>query len=361
MTQLSRMHTQWLSAMRAAAGQGESFVMVTVIETSGSAPREVGARMVVTQNAVSDTIGGGQLEYEAIARARAMLKAAADRLRCDEMFGLGAAMSQCCGGAVRLEFEKYTGQALRALDQCLSAPQSRRFAILASPLAGQQPSEIFNLKREPDALSGPLAEAAQALLRTAEYRNALVEIEGSSWFLTRLEEQPTPLILFGAGHVGTALVKVLEDLPFRIQWVDERAQVLPARVPANVTRRHLKDPLAILSDQPDDAFYAVMTHSHGRDYEICREILRQRKFGWLGLIGSQTKRKRFARRFMQDGLDAFAINRLQCPIGVDSIKGKLPAVIAIATAAQLLEQRQQQNAVVSVSHALNAHRGRSIA
>ncbi len=361
MTRPSRRPAQWLPAMRTAAEQGESFVMVTVTEISGSAPREVGARMVVTQNEVSDTIGGGKLEYEAIARARAMLKTAAGRRRCDEMFGLGEAMSQCCGGAVRLAYEKYTGQALRALEQHLAASHSRRFAILASPLASQQPSEVFRLKCEPDALSAPLADAAQALLRTAEPRNALVKIEGEPWFLTRLDEQPTPLVLFGAGHVGTALVKILEDLPFRIQWVDERAQVLPDRVSANVTCHRLKDPLSILAGQHDDTFYAVMTHSHGRDYEICHAILRHRKFGWLGLIGSHTKRKRFVKRFMQDGLDAFAVNRLQCPIGVESIKGKLPAVIAISTAAQLLEHRQLQNEAVSVSQVLNERRGRSIA
>ena len=327
--------------MRSLSSQGIPFVVVTVIETLGSAPREVGARIVVTENETFDSIGGGKLEYEAARRAQEILEWPSDKLRTSEMLGLGITMSQCCGGAVRLLFEKYEGERLGQLHRELVETRRRQFAILVSPVSNDGRTFILNLKREPEDLPDFLSVAAERLLEKAEPRCNLVEYGGEQWFLTRLDEQPTRLILFGAGHVGKALVKILEDLPFRIEWVDERPEVFPDIVPANTNVHRLPNPLQILDVQDDGTFYVVMTHSHGRDYEICLEILQKHNFGWLGLIGSETKRKRFIKRFLDDGLDAFILRRLECPIGIDKIKGKLPSVIALSTAAQLLEQRQQ--------------------
>ena len=115
------------------------------------------------------------------------------------------------------------------------------------------------------------------------------------------------IVLFGAGHVGKALVKLLQDLPFLVEWVDERADLFPQEIPDNAVVRHLEDPLEVLDNPQSGVFYVVMTHSHGLDYELCLKILQRREFGWLGLIGSETKRKRFEKRFIEDGVDSFYV------------------------------------------------------
>ena len=100
---------KWLHEMLALTQRGESVVIVTVIETNGSAPREIGARITVSKNSSVDSIGGGNLEHEAIRKARDMLNQPGESIRRDEFVGLGITMSQCCGGAVRLLFEKFSG------------------------------------------------------------------------------------------------------------------------------------------------------------------------------------------------------------------------------------------------------------
>jgi len=139
------------------------------------------------------------------------------------------------------------------------------------------------------------------------------------------------VILYGAGHVGTALARALEPLPFGLTWVDARAEsVWPAEGP--VPCRRLALPETAATAAPDEALHVVMTHSHAVDLEIVAAVL-ARPFRFLGLIGSATKRATFARRLAGRGLDT---SRLTCPIGLPEIRGKAPAVIAASVAAQLL-------------------------
>ena len=320
---------------------GEPFVTITVIEVVGSAPREVGARMLVTAKDEYESIGGGNLEYTAIRRAREFLQNAANFHRQTEMFGLGVEMRQCCGGAVRLLYEILSAEDLTNCAHEFSSQNSRTTKFLVSPLEGEQSPLVLNNKSNWEEVPELFRRATSNLLRTAVPNACLVSDGASEWFITRLDELPTKVVLFGAGHVGKALVRLLGDLPFRIDWVDQRADIFPEIVPDNVAvieQVSLKD---ILMSQEPGTFYAVMTHSHGLDYEICLGILKQRDFGWLGLIGSETKRRRFDKRFVADGIDPFTLKRLECPIGIGTIKGKHPAVIAISTAAKLLEVRQR--------------------
>ncbi len=336
---------KWLKQMHELARSAKPFALVTVIEITGSAPREVGARIVVTESETYDSIGGGKLEFEAIARARQMLCDKEHATRMTEYFGLGVTMSQCCGGAVRLLFETFSKKDCKCLNKQLDAIGSRQFAMLASRLTDDSAIEIFRVKRDPDRLPAFVTAAASKLLEKSEPRSVLVSDQDQQWFITRVDEQPSELVLFGAGHVGKALVKQLEDLPFHIQWIDQRENVFSEKVPPNTKVRRLDDPLLALENQSPDAFYAVMTHSHGLDYKICLNILRRRQFAWLGLIGSQTKRQRFIKRFAEDGLEPFILQRLHCPIGLPEVKGKMPAAIALSSAAQLLQAhhlREQQ-------------------
>lgn len=148
------------------------------------------------------------------------------------------------------------------------------------------------------------------------------------------------LQLYGAGHVGRAIVHLLEGIPdCRVQWIDEREQEFPSEPSASHIERVCVEPVeAEVRVAPPNAYYLVLTHSHDLDQRISEAILRRGDFAFFGLIGSQTKRARFIRRFEARGINQQAIDRMTCPIGVPGIAGKEPEVIAIAVVAQLLQQ-----------------------
>ena len=154
------------------------------------------------------------------------------------------------------------------------------------------------------------------------------------------------LALFGAGHVGRALVSVLGTLACRVTWIDPRPQAFPAAVPGNVAAVSDAAPAARIADLPAGACVLVMTHDHALDFEIVAAALPRFDLPFVGLIGSETKRARFASRLQRAGLAEAAVRRLVCPIGVPGAGGKAPAEIAIAAAAQLLQIR---DAVASAS------------
>ena len=159
--------------------------------------------------------------------------------------------------------------------------------------------------------------------------------------LVRWPDEPPlfTLQLYGAGHVGRAIVRLLEGLPCRVQWIDERESEFPAgRSAAHVERLCVEPVEAEVDAAPPGACYLVLTHSHDLDLRITEAILRRGDFGYLGLIGSRTKRARFLHRFEQRGIAAAALERLTCPIGVPGIEGKAPEVIAVAVVAQLLQR-----------------------
>jgi xanthine dehydrogenase accessory factor len=154
--------------------------------------------------------------------------------------------------------------------------------------------------------------------------------------------EPPPrftLQLYGAGHVGRAIVRLLDDLPCRVQWIDEREAEFPS---ARVERAHIArvcvEPVeAEVAVAPPGAFYLVLTHSHDLDLAITHAILKRADFGFFGLIGSKTKRARFEHRLAERGIAPELLARLTCPIGVPGIEGKEPEVIAVAVVAQLLQ------------------------
>ncbi len=146
------------------------------------------------------------------------------------------------------------------------------------------------------------------------------------------------LQLYGAGHVGRAIVRLLEGIDCRVQWIDERESEFPgAPLPPHVEKVCVEPVEAEVGTAPPGAFYLVLTHSHDLDLRITEAVLRRGDFGFCGLIGSKTKRGRFLHRFEQRGVPPESIARLTCPIGVPGITGKEPAVLAVAVVAQLLQ------------------------
>ena len=146
------------------------------------------------------------------------------------------------------------------------------------------------------------------------------------------------LQLYGAGHVGRAIVDVLAGVPCQVQWIDEREEEFPTRaLPPHVEQVCVEPVEAEVALAPAGAYYLVLTHSHDLDMRITEAILKRGDFGYLGLIGSKTKRARFLHRFEARGVDARVLERLTCPIGVAGIAGKEPGVIAVAAVAQMLQ------------------------
>jgi xanthine dehydrogenase accessory factor len=162
------------------------------------------------------------------------------------------------------------------------------------------------------------------------------------------------IVLFGAGHVGRALVRILADLPCRITWVDEREDEFPRDVPENVRVVCTDTPESEVDAATPATHFLVMTHSHALDEALAERILRRNDCAWFGLIGSLTKRRMFERRMERRGMPAARFTSMICPIGVPGIPGKEPAVIAVAVAAELLQVRAR--AVAGVAAPANAHR-----
>ena len=202
-------NTDWIDAAQQLEAKGEAFVLVTVLGTKGSTPRDVGTKMVFNTESSCGTIGGGHLEYRA-GKIAAELLAERKQSQRIEAFPLGPSLGQCCGGMVNLLFEC-----------CMP---------------------------------------------------------------TRL-----PLMLFGAGHVGQALVPLLNKLPIALRWVDSRMAELQPSVGGSTQLIDTEQPASEVAAMPPESAYIILTHNHQVDYEILRAVIDRRDADFVGLIGSETK------------------------------------------------------------------------
>lgn len=151
------------------------------------------------------------------------------------------------------------------------------------------------------------------------------------------------LVLFGAGHVAKALVNIVQTLPFKITWIDEREAEFPDQLAPNVRKLVSDDPIGEIKHMPANSYYLVMTHNHQLDFDLAREILTQDSACYFGMIGSQTKRKKFDLRLSHRGFSPEMIEKMICPIGISMVKGKHPAEIAVSVAGELIAHYQDQD------------------
>ncbi|MGI4779011.1 MAG: xanthine dehydrogenase accessory protein XdhC [Janthinobacterium lividum] len=251
-------------------------VLVRIEATEGSVPRETGTWMAVWADGLTGTVGGGRLEFQAEAAARASL---IDHValpggdgRC--RYPLGPSLGQCCGGVVHLSYRR--------------------------------------------------ANAADAPALRDE-------------FTARLP----PVALFGGGHVGAALARLLATLPFAVRWIDSRDGVFASVLPAQIVAEHSDPVQAAVAGLAAGSRVLVMSFSHAEDLDIvvaCLQRLRAHDdLPYIGLIGSRTKWATFRHRLEARGFTEAELARVTCPIGVPGIGGKEPEVIAVAVAAQLLQ------------------------
>src|SRR3954466_6822527 len=309
----------WPTIERFIAEHGAA-ALVTLAQAQGSSPREVGARMVVAPDgAFTGTIGGGALEWGALAEAQALL-ARRDGVAVSRLDrALGPDLGQCCGGRVLLTIERFGADDREAVALLASA---ERAAVLTT--LGTLGSDGRLVRRVADASS-----AASAY-----------DVLSDGRVIERFGEEPTAFYLFGAGHVGRALVTALAPLPFAVTWMDGRPGAIPEMFPPNVTAIREGDPVELLARAPDGAFVSVMTHSHALDLDLVIAALQAGRFPYVGLIGSATKRARFTSAMHRMGMAPESLGKLVCPIGLTAIRDKAPAAIAASIAAQILIVRQ---------------------
>jgi xanthine dehydrogenase accessory factor len=347
----------WIATLRQRlqsgdAKQARAAVRVTVAAVRGSAPREPGACMLVGDAWEDGTIGGGHLELMATRIAREMLDVQTAPGRLDR-FPLGATLGQCCGGVVELWFERFTGADLALLGEAMAIRERGGPLVLATSLAPTQGARHRLLDAAAVAGAGPagtLLKENAGSTRAALYRGGKDARRGTDVLYERIDPQLTPLWLFGAGHVGKALVGIFAGLPFTLTWVDSRDAMFPAQTPANVRVLQCDVPADAVREAPANAMFLVLTHNHDMDFDICRAILERNEFAWAGLIGSGTKAARFVQRLRRRGFSAGSIARITCPIGIAGIASKLPAAIAVAVAAQVLQADEAMRAAGARPH-----------
>jgi len=321
----------WPSAAIQCIREEGVVVRVVVATVRGSAPREVGACMLIERTQTLGTIGGGQLEWAAVAAGRRMLaERGASTARVDR-FVLATELAQCCGGVVDLWMERYTQADLQTLGEMAQAGQSPGASLLSILDDGRVSRRIVRTPAEPSRIGLRQTEA------------------GSMSLLERLGASRPQLWLYGAGHVGQALIRMLAELPVQVTWIDPRATMLPAPPADNIRVAVSDEPLKSVGEAPERAYFLVMTHSHPLDYTLCRAILERDDYGWAGVIGSSSKAARFRSRLAADGVPPERIARLQCPVGIDGIRNKSPGAIAVAIAAQLLQLFECTTATVEAA------------
>ena len=357
-------------------------------------------------HSVIDTVGGGHMEMRAIEEAQAMLaqqkqhsETLAPRLH---RYALGPSLGQCCGGSVQLIWEVVDAQLQQVFQHIRTRLRARadswRLVALPLPLPLPLPSSLLSIpatqikegQSGAELLSGSEVEVEVEVevdeedkdeqnydasgepvpfplhgtqhVQDAVGRN-LLSLGGSGivapnfshghgchvirtneaiWLVEPTTPLQAHLYLFGAGHVGRAVVMALASLPCHVTWIDERAEMFPQTAPKNARVEITDNPFSLLALAKPGACFLVMTHSHQLDMQLTEAILRLPHLGWFGLIGSETKRQLFVNRLEQRGLSEAQIEQMVCPVGIAGIKAKQPEVIAASIAAQLLQVWQKR-------------------
>lgn len=317
-------------------------MLVSVAAIRGSTPREAGAFMLISEADIAGTVGGGNLEHQVTVRAREIL--ILDRDFGAELvpFPLGPGLGQCCGGSVEIAFHLLDPMQKHQLATAILNTQSPAGAghgdWIMLPMGGSRNIETASTQ-DADALDRLFAGG----------RGGLCDLAGQQKLCLRLDDGATPLWLFGAGHVGQAIVQALAPLSFDIHLIDSRDEYLTLQETPKLHLHQSDRPEDEVGDMPSGAFALILTHSHAQDFDICRGALMRDDLGFVGMIGSQTKRARFVRRLKDRELGDTEIGRLTCPIGIQGITGKQPAIIAASVAVQLLSVREARLAQYPVN------------
>ena len=153
----------------------------------------------------------------------------------------------------------------------------------------------------------------------------------------------THVYIFGAGHVGRVLAQILSLLPVRLEVIDTRQDELD-QLPPGISHRRVAMPEAVVRSAPGGSAFVIMTHDHALDFLIAAEALERTDCPYIGMVGSKTKRAKFANWYLEQGGATAALDRLVLPIGAQGLGDKRPAVIAALAAAEIMVQIGQREA-----------------
>ncbi len=293
--------------------RGDRCSLVSVLAIEGSTPREAGTRMVVTEDQIVGTIGGGKLEWQAVSQARLALREPPGTWRIQD-YPLGALLGQCCGGRVRLLIEHLHPTHIDWLRRIESL---RTFTLESRLLEDRIERQIV-----------VTSEAARI-----QAKGSIPKI--NEYFIEQYEYTEPSITLFGAGHIGQAIARILSGMAIDWECLDCRDEVANIQEVVVMPRSQL-----IEKTQSLEGYTLILTHDHLLDYDLVAASLRSRS-KFIGLIGSKTKRERFLTRLNREGFDEQSRGRIVCPIGLPEIRGKDPAVIAVSVVAQLLQLSSQ--------------------
>ena len=298
------------NSLRAFLDASPSVALVEVTEAKGSTPRERGAWMLVSPERIFGTIGGGQLEFMAINRAREVL--AARRIApLPPLDGEGAERSEA--GGVR-------------------TPSSPPPVLRTTPHVEREEGGVTL-----DIPLGP--EIGQCCGGRVGVSIRVADEAVRSTLLEQAEDEDAKLphvYVFGGGHVGHALASAFTLLPVRVVVVETRADALEG-MPESIEARLTPVPEEMVRDAPAGSAFVVLTHDHALDFLIVAEALKRDDAAYVGMIGSKTKKATFKNWYLKTagGMEAdFA--RLVSPIGGEAVKDKRPAVIAALAAAEIM-------------------------
>ncbi len=297
-------------------------ILISIIEKKGSVPRGPGTRMLLRNDgSIYGTIGGGQLEWSIMQQGTEILSNQNEHYFTLRNQTLGPGIGQCCGGSVTIGLELISPTYLLKAREFMELEQKGGFQCKVK--FSEQGKVIRDLVTDRNSSD-------------TELEGVNNNVHQESFFIEDYNELWRQLIIFGAGHIGQALMLAIAPLPFDVTWVDSRKSIFPKVTPKNFNCLVEKNPVNVIASTPDDSFIIITTHSHALDQEITYAALQDDRFAYVGLIGSKSKKASFKNRLLKIGLTEAQFDKLVCPIGIDSIQSKNPAEIATAIAAQLL-------------------------
>ncbi len=344
----------WLSQLQRHIDANESCVLITVAGARGSVPRDVGSKMIVGQSYTTGSIGGGQLEYRCTKFAVEWLKKLSEpgQRSILQRITLGAGCGQCCGGVVEILFEEIRPQLSGWVPRLAAVLQDEKRAVVVTARETLERSSKLIVSQRGVELTDDIAVADHSVAPLAKqflHRDAVAEqrnVKSSTDHMQRILIEPVSdagaeIVLFGAGHVAAACVNVLSSLDTLLHVVDSRENLLRGPWPENVQTYMRSNVADFVAQINSGAYCLVMTHDHELDLRICANLLVRDDLPFIGLIGSQSKCRRFEKRLQTLDFEDRIISRLTCPIGFDDISGKEPATIAVGVAGQYLQWRSR--------------------
>ena len=357
----------WLKPVKTEISLNNGFVLLTIIATKGSTPCTNGDKIVCTSNENAfGSIGGGNLEFKALAFAQEML---AQKINSSQLikYPLGATLGQCCGGYVKVLFESFTenDSALNHkdswLDKVSALHKKSEDFVLATIIDNDQKkhqsaqkciytnNNFFSFLSN-NKLSNFVEESAANMMQKPQSPSVVdFEDESKAMFQICLERVKTsevlPVVVFGAGHISRALMPILINLPVKLYWIDDRQEQFDKYVGDKSKINIICDDfLSSMADLPNEIYSLVITYSHQIDFEICEKMIIQNNFSYLGMIGSSIKGRKFRDRFAQKNYPKDVVDKFTCPIGEKQKFLKSPTSIAVTIAMDLInfiEDKQQ--------------------